>query len=376
MQSALSMLFPNLKLDKAHFLAKVWQTKPLVIRQACKGFIDPIDEHDLASLALEPNIDSRIVSLHEKKWSVTHGPFESFDEYCVGKWTLMVQGVDRWVEDISALSSLFNMIPNWRFDDVMVSFSVPGAGVGPHVDQYDVFLLQGKGKRRWQVGNPNDACDSSPHPDLQQVAPFEPMIDVVLDSGDILYIPPGWPHCGTTVENSMTYSVGFRAPNAVDLLQPFNNSVLNKTNMPRFTDPKGKERQYSHDVSNQELNKLTTLLADELQSNSWKYTLLEYLSDQQLPLERPDPAYTREDIVNLISSHPRFTLVPGCKVITNKSFPTTLFVNGEGYEMSAEIKSQVLQLISPDASASLSHLNQRELIDLIIQWLNEGLLVY
>jgi 50S ribosomal protein L16 3-hydroxylase len=231
------MRYPNLNLDVAHFLAKVWQVKPLLIKQAFPNFTDPIDENDLAGLALEPDIDSRIVSLHEQTWVVTQGPFEDFNQHCKGKWTLMVQGVDRWVDEISDLSRLFDFIPSWRFDDVMVSYSVPGAGVGPHVDQYDVFLIQGKGQRRWQVGSPEAVSEASPLPSLQQVRPFEPLIDEVLNPGDILYIPPGWPHCGTTVENCMTYSIGFRAPNVKDLLQPFNDSVLNEQNSQRFTDP-------------------------------------------------------------------------------------------------------------------------------------------
>ena len=171
--------------DQAQFLSEYWQKKPCIIKGFVKNFSDPVDEHELAGLAQEPEIDSRIVSYNRNQWLAAQGPFEDFTDRCVGAWTLLVQGVDRYVDEVDELTNLVKFIPNWRLDDVMISFSNEGAGVGPHTDEYDVFIIQGKGQRRWQVGLPGEYEERVPHPLLKQVDGFDPVIDEVLSCGDV-----------------------------------------------------------------------------------------------------------------------------------------------------------------------------------------------
>jgi 50S ribosomal protein L16 3-hydroxylase len=204
-----------------HFIQQYWQKRPLLIKQGLSNFVDPIDQDELAGLAMEDDIDSRIISLSGDKWAVHQGPFEQFDDICQGQWSLLVQGVDRYNELASHLLGAFDFIPSWRIEDLMVSFSVAGGGVGPHLDQYDVFIIQGKGTRRWKVGGPGQYNEISPHPKLKQIDDFVPIIDEVLEAGDILYIPPGCPHEGVALEDCLNYSVGFRAPNQQELLSNF-----------------------------------------------------------------------------------------------------------------------------------------------------------
>lgn len=179
------------KLTPELFLQEYWQTKPLLIKGGFASFTDTIDANELAGLAMESHIESRIVS-HDgnSNWQVKHGPFEDFADLGEDNWTLLVQAVNNWSSETDSLINAFNFIPRWRIDDVMVSFSTPGGGVGPHLDQYDVFIIQGSGQRRWQVGLPDNNLQTIlPHEDLKQVSAFNAVIDEITEAGDILYIP-------------------------------------------------------------------------------------------------------------------------------------------------------------------------------------------
>ncbi len=216
----------QLTLNWPDFLERHWQKRPVVLKRGFSNFIDPLSPDELAGLAMESEIDSRLVSHQDGKWQVSHGPFESYDHLGESNWSLLVQAVNHWHEPTAALMRPFRALPDWRIDDLMISFSVPGGGVGPHLDQYDVFIIQGTGRRRWRVGEKLQMRQHCPHPDLLQVEPFEAIIDEELEPGDILYIPPGFPHEGYALENAMNYSVGFRAPNSRELISGFADYVL------------------------------------------------------------------------------------------------------------------------------------------------------
>lgn len=208
----------------ARFLREHWQNKPLLVRGAFSGFRDPITPDELAGLACEDGVESRIVKGRGKRWSVTWGPHEEsvFASLPERTWTLLVQEVNRWVPDAALLLDRFSFIPNVRVDDVMVSFAAPGGGVGPHVDSYDVFLVQGQGERRWQWhARPTKDTRLVPGLDLRVLASFQPDAEEVLGPGDMLYLPPGFAHNGVAVTPCLTYSVGFRSPGAGEMWSSF-----------------------------------------------------------------------------------------------------------------------------------------------------------
>lgn len=205
----------QLDLDWPDFLQRYWQKRPVILKRGFKNFIDPLSPDELAGLAMENEVDSRLVSHEDGRWHVSHGPFESFDHLGENNWSLLVQAVDHWHEPAAALMRPFRPLSDWRMDDLMISFSVPGGGVGPHFDQYDVFIIQGSGRRRWRVGEKTEMKQHCPHPDLLQVGPFDAIIDEEMEPGDILYIPPGFPHEGYSLENALNYSVG-SAPQVVE----------------------------------------------------------------------------------------------------------------------------------------------------------------
>ena len=210
----------------ANFLRSYWQKKPLLIRNAFPGFVSPISPEDLAGLACEEAALSRIVT-HQRadnSWTLQHGPFaeELFPTLGDHDWSLLVQDVDKWDADIAALLPAFSFLPRWRIDDVMVSFAAPGGSVGAHVDQYDVFLLQAQGHRRWQIDISKDpSLAFRDDVELKLLREFHPTHDWVLGPGDMLYLPPGVPHHGVAEDACLTFSIGMRAPSSAELLGDF-----------------------------------------------------------------------------------------------------------------------------------------------------------
>ena len=207
------------------FLRDYWQKKPLLIRQAFPGFESPLSADELAGLSLEQEVESRIVLEHgATPWELRRGPFAEDDYSSLPQqdWTLLVQAVDQFVPEVAELLAAFRFLPSWRVDDLMISFAAPGGSVGPHFDNYDVFLLQAEGHRRWKIGQ---MCDSdSPmleHPDLRILAEFEQTDEWVLAPGDMLYLPPRLAHYGIAEDACMTWSVGFRAPSHAEVLTHF-----------------------------------------------------------------------------------------------------------------------------------------------------------
>jgi 50S ribosomal protein L16 3-hydroxylase len=200
-------------LSASAFMRRHWQKEPLLIRAACADALAGFDRRQLFALAARDDVESRLVVRSGERWSVRPGPLprRSLPALASAGWTLLVQGVDLHDERAHRLLARFRFVADARLDDVMVSFASDGGGVGPHVDSYDVFLLQLAGRRRWQVGRA-DARRLRDDVPLKMLADFAPRHDWTLDPGDILYLPPGWGHEGTAVGECLTASIGFRAP--------------------------------------------------------------------------------------------------------------------------------------------------------------------
>ncbi|HET9835901.1 MAG TPA: cupin domain-containing protein [Rhodanobacteraceae bacterium] len=232
-----------LGMPPAHFLRDYWQKRPLLIRHAFRDFVPPLSPDDLAGLACEELALSRIVLRDARRdsWTLRTGPFaeSEFSKLPNDHWTLLVQDVDKWDADVAALLDRFAFLPRWRIDDVMVSYATDGGGVGAHLDQYDVFLLQGIGQRRWRIStDPRAPHEFRNDTELKLLKTFEPTHDWTLEPGDMLYLPPGVPHEGTGVGECMTLSIGMRAPASSELLVEFAEQIA--TSLPesqRYADP-------------------------------------------------------------------------------------------------------------------------------------------
>lgn len=320
----------QLDLNWPDFIQHHWQKRPVVLKRGFKNFTDPLSPDELAGLAMENEVDSRLVSHLDGKWQVSHGPFESYDHLGESNWSLLVQAVNHWHEPTSALMRPFRALPDWRADDLMISFSVPGGGVGPHLDQYDVFIIQGVGRRRWRVGEKMPLKQHCPHPDLLQVDPFEAIIDEELEPGDILYIPPGFPHEGYSLENSMNYSVGFRAPSGRELISGFADYVLqHELGSQRYSDPDVPARQYPADIQPQELENVRGMMLDLInQPEHFTRWFGEFItqSRHELDLVPAEPPYQPNEVYDALKQGDSLIRLGGLRVLR---IGEEIFVDGE-----------------------------------------------
>jgi 50S ribosomal protein L16 3-hydroxylase len=235
-------------ISPAAFMRRYWQKKPLLIRQAVAQFSPVLDRQQLFELAGRDGVESRLVLLKPESgktsWRLRHGPFgrRALPALAQKNWTLLVQGVDLHVTAAHELMQEFRFVPDARLDDLMISYASDGGGVGPHFDSYDVFLLQAQGRRRWRIGRQRDLSPQDNAP-LKILSHFVPQQEFVLESGDMLYLPPGYAHDGVALGGDcMTYSIGFRAPSkaelASELLQRLAQDVAETAGERLYRDPK------------------------------------------------------------------------------------------------------------------------------------------
>lgn len=238
--SQAEIVFGGLSMDD--FMRDYWQKKPLFVKQALPGFQPFLSGDELAGLALEDEVESRLVIEKDgtEPWQVIHGPLDEsrFASLPESHWTLLVQEVNRHVPEVATLLDRFNFIPAWRLDDIMVSYAEDQGSVGPHTDNYDVFLIQAEGKRRWQISS-QQVTDADLIPDIGMriMGNFEPEQEWVLEPGDMLYLPPNVPHHGVALGNCMTYSVGFRAPTRTGMWQHYQEYISESASEAFYADP-------------------------------------------------------------------------------------------------------------------------------------------
>ncbi len=307
--------FPN-HLSKDQFLCEYWQQKPLYMPAAWQGFDNPISPEELAGLALENEFPSRIVQQHSKThWTVRQGPFneKDFAELDSKTWSLLITDIEKHLPDFMEYVQAFRFIPDWRFDDLMISYAPTGGSVGPHIDDYDVFLLQTQGTRQWQIENftrdPQNLSDTIPDIDLRLIANYQPVQTFVCKPGDILYLPPRLGHYGISQsDDCMTWSFGFRSPNfhnmMIDYLDYFQQNNQHKRYQdiaPSYPNHPGEIDQYSiRQIKNwlqQQINESDEKFADWLgkflsQGNGEEKTpaSIEPLPQGSISIE-PNPQY-------------------------------------------------------------------------------------
>lgn len=338
------------ELTPEQFLKEYWQKKPLLIKGAFKDFTDPIDANELAGLAMESEIESRIIACNNGDWQVEQGPFDSFDKFGEQNWTLLVQAVNNWSRDTQSLLAAVNFIPQWRIDDVMVSFSTPNGGVGAHLDQYDVFIVQGEGKRRWQVGAPDSSLKQLlPHPDLKQVSSFVAVIDEITEAGDLLYIPPNHPHNGVSLENSMNFSIGFQAPNNQELWSGFADKLIDENlGEARFPDNERTLTSHPEQLEQMDIEKLKAFMKAQLDDDKLFTPFIgKYLTQNHHALEilMPVTPIDSEQLSDILAEAEN-TLVPvsGIKSLIvpfqhQEQAPNEtsfLYINGESFLIDKE----------------------------------------
>ncbi len=375
-------------MSKQEFLDEYWQKKPVVIRQGFKNFQDPIAADEVAGLAMEEQVESRLVYKKAGEWQAEFGPFESYDHLGGKDWSLVVQALDNFSEEAAAMIEPFRFIPHWRLDDLMVSFATPGGGVGPHIDLYDVFICQGSGKRHWRVGDIGNHREFAAHEALLHVDPFDAIIDVELMPGDILYIPPGFPHEGITLETSLSFSVGFRTHSNVSLLSAFADHLIDysdgsssehKLGNELLKDPQRKVVSHSGEVTKQDYlsikNQLQKLLDSDCLFENFTGCFLTQ-AKHELDILLPDEPFSSTEVQSLLGSHAMARL-GGLRAfyLENNIEHGLCYINGDAVDFDISI-IEAVKLMCDNVQLQPSDLaawqNNEVFIDFVMAQLNKG----
>ncbi|MFL0799849.1 MAG: cupin domain-containing protein [Agarilytica sp.] len=328
------------------FFTDYWQKKPLLIRQAFPNFSSLISPDELAGLSLEEDVESRLIIENKHQWQVEHGPLEEerFNTLPEHHWTLLVQHVDSLDPQINALLKAFRFIPNWRLDDIMISYASDGGGVGPHFDYYDVFLLQAEGERRWRLGQ---ECSSEspliPDQAMKILQDFSTEEDWVLSPGDMLYVPAKKAHWGEAVGECMTYSIGFRAPSHTDFLLDFSQEAASTFSEDlRYSDPILHPGNDIGKIGDEVIQHFQLILQDLSHD---KNAIASWLAQYATELKQPVDTMFDALIPSKLETNHHCKLSEYCRVsyFTDSQKCVTCFINGQPWQCSEKLAQMLSQ---------------------------------
>lgn len=353
------------QLTAAEFLAEYWQKKPLLIRQAIPNFQGLLTPDELAGLACEEEVQSRIVQNIDNTWHLTQGPFDedTFTSLPEKDWTLLVQSVNHHLPEAAKLLSQFTFIPHARLDDLMVSYAPIGGSVGAHMDSYDVFLLQGSGKRRWKINAQPDLTlvDNVP---LRLLKHFVAEQEWILEPGDMLYLPPNIAHHGISEDDDcMTYSIGFRVPKTQEIIESFLAHLQDTIQVDGlYEDVDLSLQQHPAAISDAMIEKVETML----QNIAWDKTIVSDFLGRYLTEPKPDVLYEAStdsmnigEIAQLLADQSLWLDLKSQLLFTDTHF----YINGEPLVVPDDIKEQVRELADKRCLDTIN-LNEQERLTL------------
>jgi 50S ribosomal protein L16 3-hydroxylase len=372
-------------LSPRQFLDRHWQKEPLVVRGAFAGFKDPFTPDELAGLACEPGVDSRLVLQKggRRPWQVTRGPQKSsaLRKLPPTHWTLLVESMDRHSPEVAALASAFPFLPRWRMDDVMISLAPEHGTVDAHTDSYDVFLIQGPGRRRWEVDR-RSVPENRPGLDLRILKRFEAQDSWILEPGDMLYVPPGVGHRGVTVPGdadiALTYSVGFRSPSSADLLSSLLGHTL-KAEPALFGDAGRPPVADRGEISPADLAALRRFLTEEISredSDAWPLAAGEAATSGG-SCRPPRRAWTAANVATALRAGAVFSVIPAARLSWARLARgrAAIFVNGESRVLARDLGFAAPLLCGqPSASSTRRLLQNPPAIALALQLLRAGVI--
>lgn len=356
------------------FMAEYWQKKPLLVRQAFADFKSPISADELAGLACEEDVDSRIVLEKdgEHPWFPIFGPMndEVYASLPETHWSLVVNDMEKYLPELSWIVDRFRFIPEWRLDDLLVSYATDAGSVGPHVDLYDVFLLQGEGRRRWQINTQavteNNQVEETP---LRIQKDFKAEQEWIVEPGDMIYLPPGVSHHGVSLGESISYSIGFRATSHADLVSDF-IAYITQDLSPQLTyqDPDQSVQEYSNEIKPDALARATEIFKQYLQPD---HPELQRWFGRFVSDTKSDVITEPEEEINSIEELQELASTGVLKRHTASRFAfaqnpenTLLFVDGEDYEVSAEFAKALCKQrqINLDELLEIANLDETSLV--------------
>lgn len=366
------------------FLSEYRQKKPLLVRNAMPEIVSLLEPNDVMELALEEHVTARLIKQKDRdpnQWSVKSSPLLKADFQKMPKlWTLLVQAVDHYSFDLSALWKKFPFIPQWRRDDIMVSYAPQGGSVGKHFDFYDVFLVQGYGHRRWQLGQ---MCDTEtpfvPGQPLKLLPEIEVDFDEVLAPGDLLYVPPGLAHYGVAEDDCLTYSFGFRMPNISDMMDRVGDKFSeNETLRNPLLDIIRDQVGAIGEVSSNELEYLKEHIMQQLHnSNVLEDAIMSLMSEPKYPENLPEAEEIGTgDLEEALDQGYSLMLEPASRLLYTETDGDVLFwANGEGVCISEAFTAKLKQLADGEALLFGEDFADEEILEDVAALLNEAVLM-
>ena len=373
-------------ISPAEFLNTYWQKKPCLIRQALPGFPGVMNRQELIRMASDERVESRIVLEQdgEYPWQVLHGPVDEaiIAELPASHWTLLVQGVNFFDARAAGLLQRFSFLPNWRIDDLMISYASEHGSVGPHVDSYDVFLLQALGRRCWRISTRNyTQADLLPGADLAIIERFVTEQEWELEPGDMLYLPPGIAHHGIALEECMTYSIGFRAPTQHELLTRYLEDRYDPGGDVQYADPGLEVPRYRGEVPRHSLERISKImrsaLADSNDIENWFGSYITSLPEQFIR-DNPPVQVDEDGFRKILSGGGSMQLHFACRAAFYQSGGGFhLFVNGCDYLLPVSCKELVIGITDFDAIDSLEMVRTapEDWIHVLHDLYNKGILI-
>ena len=366
------------------FLAEYWQKKPLLVRNAMPEISGLLEPDDVLELALDENVTARLIKQKDRdpnQWSVKSSPLLKADFQKMPKlWTLLVQAVDHYSFDLSELWKKFPFIPQWRRDDIMVSYAPQGGSVGKHFDFYDVFLVQGYGHRRWQLGQMcNAETELVPGQPLKLLPEMDVNFDEVLAPGDLLYVPPGLSHYGVAEDDCLTFSFGFRMPNVSDMMDRVGDKFAeNEVLRNPLTDIIRDQISAAGEVTANELEYLKSKIMEQLHnSNVLEDAIMSLMSEPKYPENIPEAEEIGTgDLEEALDQGYSIMLEPASRLLYTEEDDEILFWgNGEGLCVS-EAFAEKLKLIANGESVMLNlDFADEDMLEDLADLLNESILM-
>lgn len=331
-------------LTPAQFMHRHWQKKPLLARASLPQFAPMVTRRDLQDMAGSADTESRLIVRKGGRWQVSHGPFSrrDFAKLPSRNWTLLVQGVNHVLPEAAALLAQFAFIPYARLDDLMISYAPPGGGVGPHFDSYDVFLLQGEGRRRWQISGQRDLA-LVPDAPLKILRRFRASREWTLEGGDMLYLPPRCAHDGVALDECITYSIGFRAPSAQDLCGRFLEFLQDRLDAPGlYADPQLKPTRNPARINSQ----LTQGLLRLLDAARWNRDDLLHFIGEDMSAPKDHVVYAQPQRALTLAAFGKAVRKQGLRLAPQSILlydNAAFYINGERWTAAADARPLLRQ---------------------------------
>lgn len=366
------------------FLAEYWQKKPLLVRNGLPEIIGLLQPQDVQELALEEHASARLIRQKDKnpnEWHVKSSPLTKGDFQKLPKlWSILVQAVDHYSFDLSELWKKFPFIPQWRRDDIMVSYAPKGGSVGKHFDFYDVFLVQGHGHRRWQLGQ---MCDVNttfvPNQPLKLLPEIDVQFDEVLAPGDLLYVPPGMAHYGVAEDDCLTFSFGFRMPNVAGMMERISDQFSANTLLQNpVVDIARKQMSQIGEINSTELSYLKDLVLAQLQdSTALDAAIMSYMSEPKYPDNIPEPdEIEADDLQDILHEGYEVLLEPASRLLYTESDGILSFWgNGEALCIAETFAPKLKAIADGESLAFNSEFNELKILENVAYLLNESILM-